>query len=338
MDTSNHTQQPQNFDNQFKNVAIVGASGNVGSHIVAALAAKRQFNITAVSRAESTGNFPEGIKTAHVDYSNPDTIVKALRGQDVLIITMNVLAAQDTQAKLIRAAADAGVPWVLPSEYGMFTSEEVQNDTIGPGKAKDRELIEELGVSSWIGVVCGFWYEHSLSGPGFYGFDVEKREVVFFDEGTEKLNTSTFPQVGRAVASLLAPPVSSQYSKEGGPTLSDYRNRMVYVSSFAINQREMFESLKRVTGTTDSDWSITSVPAKQRYAEAKEKLKSGDRAAFGKVLYTRYFFPGEHAGLYGGAHGLDNEKLGLPEDDLDAATVAALKLGGNGYWNKYGRR
>lgn len=132
-------------------------------------------------------------------------------------------------------------------------------------------------------------------------------------------------------------PVSSEGSHEKVPTLSEYRNRMVYISSFAPNQREMFESLKRVTGTTDSDWTITSVPAKQRYNEAKENLEGGDREAFGKVLYTRYFFPGENAGLFEKSRDLENEKLGLPQEDLDQATKAALELEESGYWSKYGK-
>ncbi|KAF1848121.1 NAD(P)-binding protein [Cucurbitaria berberidis CBS 394.84] len=324
-------------NNHVKKIAIVGAGGNVGSHLVTALLGKHRFDITAISRAESKASFPEGIAIAHVDYNKPETIIEALRGQDVLIITLSVFAAGDTQATLIRAAADAGVPWVLPNEFGGEDGE-AQNDTMGPAKVKDRGLIEELGVSSWIGVASSFWYEHSLSGPGLYGFDVTKREVVFFDEGTERLDTSTWPQVGRAVASLLSLPISPQETNGNGPTLTGYRNRMIHISSFTLNQHEMFASLKRVTNTVDSDWSITSVSTKHRFAEALEKLKGGDRSAFGTVLYTRYFFPGEGAGLFEKRHDLDNEKLGLPHEDLDEATKAALKLSESGYWKNYGKR
>jgi hypothetical protein len=92
--------------------------------------------------------------------------VEALKGQDVLIITMNVLAAPDSSKKLIKAAADAGVPWILPNEWGSDASNpEAGADVMiyAPKKA-DREYIEELGVSSWIGIACGFWYEFSLGG------------------------------------------------------------------------------------------------------------------------------------------------------------------------------
>jgi hypothetical protein len=312
-----------------KKIAIVGASGNIGSRIVSALQAKGRFNITAISRNDSKATFAEDIAVARVDYNESDTIVKALKGQDALIITMSVFA-RGAQEKLIRAAADAGVPWVLPNEFGMYNTEEAQNDTIGPGKRLDRELIESLAVSSWIGVTCGFWYEYSLSST-FYGIDIPKREVVFADDGMQRLNTSTWAQVGLAVANLLSLPVSA--SHQTGPSLEQYRDRMLYISSFALNQREMFEATKRVTGTTDSDWKITFEPAKQRFANAKERMRNGDHSAFGVALYTRYFMDDE-AGLFEKNRGLDNERLGLPKEDLDEATQAAVDLAKSDFWSK----
>jgi hypothetical protein len=312
-----------------KKIAIVGASGNIGSHITSALLAKNRFTLTAISRHDSKATFPSGIAVARIDYSKRETIVQALKGQDALIITMSVFA-RGAQEQLIRAAADAGVPWVLPNEFGMYNTEEAQNDTIGPGKRLDRELIESLRVSSWLGVTTGFWYEYSLSST-FYGIDIKKREVVFADEGTQRLNTSTWAQVGRAVANLLSLPVSA--SQQSGPSLEQYRNRMLFVSSFALSQREMFESLKRVTGTTDSDWKITSEPAKQRFAHAQEKLRGGDHRAFGKVMYTRYLMDDE-AGLFEKSRGLDNEELGLPKEDLDEATKAGVELAESDFWSK----
>lgn len=327
------SQQSQDHPNRIKNIAIVGVSGNLGSHIVSSLLANKYFNLTAISRTNSKAIVPEGIRVAHIDYHQHDTIVSALRGQDALIITLSVTAPRETQPKLLRAAADAGVQWVMPNEFGMYTTEQAQNDTIGPGKSQDRKLAEELGLS-WICVTTGFWYEHSLSGPGLYGINISKREVVFFDDGTQKLNTSTWPQVGRGVAALLALPILPTDEIDTGTTLSSYRNSMAFISSFTISQHDMFESLKRITNTSYDDWTISSVPARERFTEAKEQMKAGDRMAFGRALYTRYFY--EDAGLYEKSHGLDNEKLGLPEEDLDKATQAAIKLGKDGYWRKYG--
>jgi hypothetical protein len=318
------TQQPSGYSNHIKNIALVGATGQVGSYLYAALNEKNTFNITAISRADSKATFPESMNVTRVDYDDPSTVIAALKDIDALIITLAVFAPKDTSAKLFRAAAEAGVKWVLPNELGMYNTEEAQEETIGDYKSKDRKLIEELGLS-WVGVTSGFWYEYSLSGgEGLYGFDIAKREVTFFDDGTQKLNTSTWLQCGRGVANLLSLPILPKDKEDKTVTLSAYRNRMIYISSFAVSQRDMFDSLKRVTGTSDSDWKISSVPAKDRFTEAKERMMKGDFKAFGSVLYTRYFFP--EAGLFEKSHGLENEKLGLPKEDMDEATKRAVKL------------
>jgi uncharacterized protein (UPF0333 family) len=134
MATSYVSQQPSGYSNYIKNIAIVGATGTIGTHIVSALLTKKQFNITAISRAGSQSTFPKDVKVANIDYNDPSTIVTALKGHDALIITLSVMAARDTQAKLIHAAADAGVPWVFPNEFGMYNTEEAQNETIGNSK------------------------------------------------------------------------------------------------------------------------------------------------------------------------------------------------------------
>lgn len=316
-----------------KTIAIVGVTGTIGTYLTRALLAKNRFTITAISRPDSKAEFPLEIQVARVDYDDHSSITEALKGHDALIITTSVWAPKNTSAKLIKAAAVAGVPWILPNEFGMFNTDEAASETIGPSKKQDRDLIESLGVSSWIGISCGFWYEHSLSNGELYGIDIKNRKTTFFDDGNQRLNTSTWQQVGRAVAAVLSLPVEQQGTQT---TLSTYRNRMVFVSSFAVSQKEMLESVKRVTGTSDTDWTITSKPAKQRYEEACESLKKGDRVAFGRKLYTRYFY--EDAGLFEKLHGLDNDKLALPKEDLDEATKATVKLARDGYWAKYGQR
>ncbi|KAF2798872.1 putative oxidoreductase CipA [Melanomma pulvis-pyrius CBS 109.77] len=316
------SKQPAGFKNRIENIAIVGAGGQVGKFVVAALLAKNTFKVTAISRSGSTNQPAPGVHIASVNYDDPSTIVEALKGQDVLIITMSVHAPPGQSETLIRAAATAGVPWVLPNEFGGDgTNKQLGRDAIiGPAKEKDRDLIEELGKSSWVSIACSFWYEYSLAGPGSYGIDIAKREVVFFDEGTQKINTSTWPQTGRGVAEVLSLPILPEDEKDTSTTLSNYRNRYVYISSFALSQRDMFASVKRVTGTTDADWNISSVPSKQRYEDSIKKMQQGDRIGFVHAMYTRHFYP-EDSGLYEAKHGLDNEKLGLPKEDLDEFTA-----------------
>lgn len=333
---------PHNPPNSIRNIAIVGATGQLGKYITAALLQNPTFRITALTRSTNSSSFPPGLTPIPVDYSEPSTLTAALKGQDALIITLAVAAPPDTQSKLIRAAAEARVPWILPNEFGGDTDDPVSDETrMGPPKRAARKLIEELGVSSWFGIVSGFWYEYSLSGPGLYGIDIAKREVVWFDDGTQRLNTSTWVQIGRAVASLLALPVGEGTSGGAGAgagadvaTLSSYRNRLVFVSSFAVNQREMLDSINRVMGLEDKDWTLTRVGAKKRFEDAGKKLAGGDRMSYAYLLYTRYFFLGEDASLFEKTKRLDNKKLNLPTEDLDDATRKAVEMAQEGYFSK----
>ncbi|MCJ1278307.1 hypothetical protein MMC21_006122 [Puttea exsequens] len=311
--------------NHISNIAIVGAGGQVGTFIVASLLARKQFTVTALTRADSTTAVPNGVKTVKVSYSNHDSLVKALTGQDALIITMAVTAPPDQQSRLIEAAAAASVPWILPNEWGIDgANAQLGKDTLlGEKLAQGREHIERLGVSAWIAFACSFWYEFSLGGgEERYGFDFEGRKVTFFDEGRERINTSTWKQTGEGVASLLALKVKGEGEEA---CLEHFRNRFVYVSSFLVSQRDMFESVLRVTGTKEGDWQIGYEDSKERYQRGMKELQAGNRKGFMTVLYTRVFWP-DGAGNFEEKRGLQNEVLGLQKEDLDENTKLALEF------------
>ncbi|KAK3687103.1 hypothetical protein LTR37_019170 [Vermiconidia calcicola] len=309
--------------NFIKNVAIVGAGGNSGSHMTKFLLETGKHNVTAITRADSKTKLPPGVNMKQVDYADPSTIVEALQGQDALVITLSTFAPPGQQETLFKAAADANVSWVLPNEWSPdSTHEGLIRDAIPFNHMPDaRKKIEELGMSSYIAVSCGFWYEWSLAIPDAFGINIAKREATLIDDGETKMSISTWPQVGRAVAALLSLPIQP----EGGDQwrcLDRFRKRNVYVASFTISQRDMFESVFRVTGTKESDWKITHEPAEQRYKKGLEDMKKGDRSGFARQMYTRVFFKDE-SGNFEKRKGLQNELLGLPRENIDDATRAA---------------
>lgn len=72
--------------------------------------------VTAITRSDSQSKLPEGVIIKHVDYSDPSTLVDALRGQDALVITISGQAPiHEVEEKLVRAAGEAGVPWMYRS-------------------------------------------------------------------------------------------------------------------------------------------------------------------------------------------------------------------------------
>jgi hypothetical protein len=282
--------------------------------------------VTALTRGESNTPPPESVHVKKVDYNNPSSIVDALQGQDALVITMTPRAPKDTQEKLLRAAAEAKVKYILPNEWGFDTANlKLANEALfgGTQKQETNMLIQELGCT-WIALSTGFWYEWSLAIPAAYGFDIAKRSVTFFDDGETKITTSTWPQVGRAVAGLLSLKIKSDGPDDKSPSLEPFMNTYVYTGSFTINQQDMLESLLRVTNTSIDEWTVTKEPHEERYTGGVKAMQGGDRTGFAKAMYTRVFFP-DDGGNTEKTRGLANDVLGLPKEDLDEATRAAVK-------------
>lgn len=70
-------------------------------------------NVTALTRVGSQSKLPVGVISKSIDYSKPETIVEALKGQDAFIITVPGQAPKGTELALVKAAAEAGVKWIL---------------------------------------------------------------------------------------------------------------------------------------------------------------------------------------------------------------------------------
>ncbi|PVI02809.1 putative oxidoreductase CipA-like protein [Periconia macrospinosa] len=320
------------MSNYVQKVAIIGAGGNIGKHITQELLKTGNHIVTAISRPSSNSTLPNGVKVACVDYTSEDDteLVQALTGQQALIVSLSV-AARGAAINIIRAAAKAKVQYLFPNWFGHDAENDALcRDSFVAGMRDDIcSEIKKLGVSSYFLLGCGFWYEWSLSGgPDRYGFDFKERKLVLFDGGEVHINTSTWPQCGRAIAALLSLKIAPEGENDDSVTLTQFCNRSVYISSFRVTQRDIFESVKRVTGTSEKDWVIMEDSAKKRWEEAAGELKKGNSAAFTKFMYSRMWFPtgdGDHETT----RGLHNDLLGLPQEDLDEFTSIAVRMGEN---------
>lgn len=280
--------------NRIVNVAIVGAAGQIGSYIVSSLLKTRQHKVTVITRPNSTSSMPSGVNVAKVDYSSDhSSLVSALRGQDCLVITLAVAAPPDTSTKLIDAASEAGVRWVLPNEWGEEYLDEAYNQDIMFAQAivANRRVIETKPGMNWIAVCCGFWYESGLGfGPSAFGFDIHDRSAVLYDGGNTLITNSTRGRCGEAVAKLLSLPVDAEGSYQG-PTLSRFANDFVRISSFTLTQRDMLASLCRVTDAKEAEWSLKPISSADRLQQGRDEFAAGKRAGFSKILCACTFQP-----------------------------------------------
>ncbi|OQE43302.1 hypothetical protein PENCOP_c003G06339 [Penicillium coprophilum] len=316
--------------NYIEKICLVGATGQIGSHIAKELLSTQKFQVTALTRPESTSTFPEGILVKKIDYKDQSALVEALKGQDALIITLAGNAEPDHEEKLIKAAAEANVPWVVPNEWGPDSDNEAlaKDSILAQAKQKIRRYIESCGKSSWMCLVCGFWYTFSLTGGSSrFGFDIPNRTMTFYDDGRTKINTSTLEQCGRALARLLSLKIHPDNENYHGPTLSQFRNKPVYISSFLVSQEDMFQSVLLATGTTEQSWMIKYQDVKERYQEGMEEWQKGNMEGMYKLLYSRVFYP-NGGGNYEESRGLQNDVLDLPKENLHETTRAAIRDAG----------
>ena len=284
--------------------------------------------MTALTRPHSTNTVPAGAAVAHVDYDDPASLVAALQGQHALVLTMAVNAPPQQTLQLIEAAASARVGWVFPNEFGIDVCDPTvfRESLLGSRYAEVRECLARHGVRNWVGITCGFWYEFSLGGgPERFGFDLAQRSVVLYDEGATKINTTTFPQVGRAVAGLLSLKVQPEHADDSSPCLERFRGKQAFISSFQVSQKDLLDSVLRATKTKITDWQVSHETSKQRYEAGVKELHDGNMMSFAKALYSRVFF-NDGTGDYQSKYGLHNDLLGLPEEDLDELTQQALEF------------
>lgn len=277
---------------------------------------------------------PEGVKAIRVNYDDESTLVSALQGQDMLIISLPAGTEVDAQDRIVAAAKKAGVRHVMPNAWGGDTQNKKLSDESLVGKTYERGInaIEEMGVY-WTNLCCSFWYEYSLAIPLAYGIDASSKKATFYGDGNVHINTSTWQQCGRAVASFLSLKLLPEDESDKSPTISAWRNKSLYVSSFMLSQRDMLDSIQRLQGSTDAEWEISYEPVEERYKRGLGMLESGDRSGFLISLYARRFYPADEDTEEKNRR-LDNDALGLPKEDLDKATARALHMSAS-EWNPF---
>jgi uncharacterized protein YbjT (DUF2867 family) len=148
------------MENGIHNVALVGATGNLGKYVLKhLLSSPKQLNITVLTRSASSLQIDPSVVIKEVDYDSPESLKAGLTGIDALIIVLNIGSIPDTEYKLIEAAAATGVKWILPTEFGGDNAnEEIRALPISAVKTGVRERIEELGMK-WAGLTSGPWLD-----------------------------------------------------------------------------------------------------------------------------------------------------------------------------------
>ncbi|KAH0423112.1 hypothetical protein CcaCcLH18_12397 [Colletotrichum camelliae] len=287
-----------------RKVLVIGASGNVGSSAIKALL-EDGFQVTGLTRETSVASLPQGVAHLKSDFSEA-SLANIFEGQDAVVSTLSSISpagALASQNSLIDAAIAAGVKVFIPSEYGVDTADSSAPEII-PFLADKIETLNYLKKKqdkiSWTAIVSGAMFDWGLAIPGFGGWNVAARTATIYDGGDIPFDATNLDQVGRAISKSLK-----------NPELT--RNQHVYVNSFTITQNQVLRALEKATG---DKFDISHGSVEELWQTGAAQVRDGQPlGALGLIAGAVYGKGG--LAQYSAKNGLWNEKLGLPEEDLE---------------------
>ncbi|KAJ3548353.1 hypothetical protein NM208_g1055 [Fusarium decemcellulare] len=287
-----------------KNVMVVGATGNVGPHVISALL-ERSFQVTILSRITSSHPLPAQVTEIKTDYT-PASLEQVLQGQDAVICTLGY-AGLEKQLDLVDAAEKAGVKRFIPSEFGSpkGTKDIPEYTNLLQNKLKIVQYLQQKAENnpqfSWCAFTTGTFLDRALLTFPDFGFDVRKERATIFDSGNEPFTAMTIHSIGKPVAASLS------FDK-----LDDTKNRYVGISSLKVTQNEVLAAFEKETGRS---WDVNRKNTADVLAEAKNKMANGDfKGGYVGFMIAQMFE--DNAGR-AAVDGRDNILLGTPQEKLE---------------------
>ncbi|KAH8744001.1 hypothetical protein F5883DRAFT_722431 [Diaporthe sp. PMI_573] len=280
----------------FKKVALLG-KGRLGSAILEELV-NNGFTVTVLSRNPSgMKDLPSGVEAAQVDYSSQDSLVEALRRNDVAIATF-ASAAVMNQELIIEACIKAGVKRYIPADWGsLSTDPKARTLPINYPLAQVQENLKkkaDTGLLDYTIFSVGAFLDYMLEYP--FILDVNTSSIQIFDNGEHPFSSTSVHSVGKAVAGALNAPEAT-------------KNRNLLIHDTILTQAKVLAIAKKYSPPA-VQWTETRVDAQQELEQALKNLEKGPTD-------FNLIFPLLKAALLSGKYRaaypeVDNELVGLP--------------------------
>jgi len=133
-----------------------------------------------------------------------------------------------------------------------------------------------------------------------FGFDVEKREAIIYDDGTELFTGTTLKGIAQSVVGILQNPERSV-------------NRHVCVRSIETCQKDILKEFEKATG---QEWTIRTDTSEALLARGREKRAKGEKGWILDLLVGQLLEYGTGRGIVVSHADSDNELLGVEEESV----------------------
>lgn len=279
-------------------VALAGAGGSLGKPILEHLI-DAGFDVTVLTRENSTSTFPASVKVAKVDYNSEPSLTAALQGQHALISTLSTDSI-DVQEMLIKAAIAARVYRIIPSEFGSDTSLEAnKNLPVYVPKIAIAEMIER-GVEATNGAVTYTLVLNNVFTDWAinWGFllDAKNKKIDLYDGGETEYSTTPLHAVAKGVVGVLRHP-------------EETANRTVRIHGTVLTQKRLLELGKKALG--EDGWTVTESSTAEGMAEGWKVFNNdpGNFMGWAFKFLENAIFSSKHTPKFAD---VDNELLGVP--------------------------
>ena len=282
-----------------KNVAIAGASGSLGSVIFQKFVASGKFNVRVLRRNGSSAKFPAGTDVVDLDFSSPEAVKAALKGQDAVVSTLEG-STGGVQKALIDGALAAGVKRFLPSEFGSNLDNPKAKllPVFGQKIEVEQYLAEKTRGTglTWTRVYNGAFFDWGLQHK-FLADVTGTAPTTIYDGGDNPFSTTTLGSVADGVIGVLTHP-------------DETANRSVRIQNAVVTQNKLLELARRAAPGKTFD--VKHVKLDDVTAACDARLAQGlyDNETFIPYIFRAIFDPS-----YGGVFtdNNDNKLLGVKE-------------------------
>jgi nucleoside-diphosphate-sugar epimerase len=286
-------------------LTLIQPNGTLGEPVIRNLL-KAGFNITAITRDidKTLQAFPS-IKAIYGDYTSASALAPSLRNDskpfDALVSLLN-RDQVDAQTTVLNAAALAGIPHIIPSEFGIDLSPpKIRSMPCYATKVAMEDYMLRLageGKFTFTAIHTGLFFDLGLERGVPVNLLGNGQPTRIFDGGETRFSTTAVETIGLAVAAALVKHFAHP---------EEVRNRFLYVNSAAVTQNQLL----RYAGecAPDKKFETVDVDTAQLYQAAAEKFANGETGPWlMHMMFSRVTF-GLGLGFF---EKPDNEFLGVP--------------------------
>lgn len=201
----------------------------------------------------------------------------------------------------------------IPSEFGSCSSNpKLETFPLYAPMFKVKKYLQEKaksGEMTWTVLACGAFLDWLLAGSFFLDFADHK--AALFDEGDNKISSTSLPNVGKAIVGILK-------------NFESTKNKIMRVSEVILTQNNLLKITKGLR--PDIKWEISKVQTSVLLKEGLDRVSAGD---FSIPVIMKILGGTAMAGdTFGSSYDeTDNELLGvreLTEEDLKKLVAGKL--------------